>query len=107
MTAPRVVLVGPMGAGKTTVGRLLAERWGVSFRDTDDDVEQADGRTVSDIFVDSGEDHFRALERAAVARANTNSCSGVEIRQEAPCVLVQKRARVGSSASSSWIGRVR
>ena len=66
---PRVVLVGPMGAGKTTVGRLLAERWGVPFRDTDDDVERADGRTVSDIFVESGEDHFRALERAAVARA--------------------------------------
>jgi shikimate kinase len=66
---PRVVLVGPMGAGKTTVGRLLAQRWGVAFRDTDDDVEQAEGRTVSEIFVDAGEEHFRALERAAVARA--------------------------------------
>jgi shikimate kinase len=69
MTAPRVVLVGPMGAGKTTVGRLLAARWGVAFVDTDDVVEQTEGRTVSDIFVDSGEEHFRALERAAVGRA--------------------------------------
>ena len=69
MTAPRVVLVGPMGSGKTTVGRLLAERWGVPFRDTDDVVEQTEGRTVSDIFVDSGEEHFRALERAAVTEA--------------------------------------
>jgi shikimate kinase len=69
MTAPRVVLVGPMGAGKTTVGRLLAERWGVSFVDTDDVVEREEGRTVSDIFVDSGEERFRALERAAVTRA--------------------------------------
>lgn len=71
MTAdgPRVVLVGPMGAGKTTVGRLLAERWGVAFRDTDDAVEQAEGRTISDIFVDSGEEHFRALERSAVTSA--------------------------------------
>jgi shikimate kinase len=69
MSGPRVVLVGPMGAGKSTVGRLLAARWGVSFRDTDDDVEQTEGRSISDIFVDSGEDHFRALERAAVARA--------------------------------------
>jgi shikimate kinase len=66
---PRVVLVGPMGAGKTTVGRLLAERWGVTFTDTDDEVEQAEGRAISDIFVDSGEEHFRALERSAVARA--------------------------------------
>jgi len=66
---PRLVLIGPMGAGKTTVGRLLAERWGVGFRDTDDDVEQAAGQSVSDIFVESGEAHFRALERAAVSRA--------------------------------------
>jgi shikimate kinase len=69
MTGPRVVLVGPMGAGKTTVGRLLAERWGVELLDTDDVVEQRAGRTVSDIFVDSGEEHFRALERAAVSQA--------------------------------------
>jgi len=69
MTGPLVVLVGPMGAGKTTVGRLLAERLGVAFRDTDDDVEAADGRPISDIFVDSGEETFRALEREAVRRA--------------------------------------
>jgi shikimate kinase len=66
---PRVVLVGPMGAGKTTVGRLLAERWRVSFRDTDDEVEQAEGRAISDIFVDSGEERFRDLERSAVTHA--------------------------------------
>ena len=68
---PRVVLVGTMGAGKTTVGRLLAQAWNVSFRDTDQDVEAAEGRSVSDIFVDSGEVEFRALERAAVAAALT------------------------------------
>jgi shikimate kinase len=66
---PRVVLVGPMGAGKTTVGRLLADRWGVSFCDTDDEVERVEGRAISDIFVDSGEEHFRTLERSAVTRA--------------------------------------
>ena len=69
MSGPRVVLVGPMGAGKSTVGRILAERWGVAFRDTDEDVEHAEGREISDIFVESGEQHFRALEREAVARA--------------------------------------
>ena len=69
MSAPRVVLIGPMGAGKSTVGRILAERWGVGLRDTDDDVEETEGRTISDIFVESGEEHFRALERDAVALA--------------------------------------
>lgn len=66
---PRAVLVGPMGAGKTTVARLLADAWGVAARDTDQDVEAAEGRSVSDIFVDSGEAHFRRLEAAAVATA--------------------------------------
>ena len=69
MTAPRVVLVGPMGAGKTTVGRLLASSWGLSLRDTDADVERLEGRTVSDIFVDSGEEYFREREHAAVLAA--------------------------------------
>jgi shikimate kinase len=64
-----VVLVGPMGAGKSTVAGLLAASYGVTARDTDADVEAAEGRSISDIFVDSGEDHFRELERAAVAAA--------------------------------------
>ena len=66
---PRVVLVGPMGAGKTTVAGILAESWSVAVRDTDQDVEAAEGRTISDIFVDSGEAEFRRLEREAVAAA--------------------------------------
>ena len=66
---PRVVLVGVMGAGKTTVARLLARAWGTTARDTDLDVEAAEGRSISDIFVDDGEATFRALERVAVADA--------------------------------------
>jgi shikimate kinase len=69
VTQPRVVLVGPMGAGKSTVGRILAERWGVAFRDSDADVEAIEGRAISDIFVESGEPHFRVLERTVVQRA--------------------------------------
>jgi shikimate kinase len=68
-TRPRVVLVGPMGAGKTTVAGLLADRWGTSVRDTDHDVEVTAGKAVSEIFVDDGEQRFRVLERAAVTKA--------------------------------------
>jgi shikimate kinase len=66
---PLVVLVGPPGAGKTTVGQLLAQRRGVAFRDTDADVERAAGVSISDLFVDQGEPAFRDLERTAVQRA--------------------------------------
>ncbi|MCX2184045.1 shikimate kinase [Streptomyces sp. SKN60] len=66
---PQVVLVGPMGSGKSTVGALLAERLGAVYRDTDADIVAAEGREISDIFVEDGEEHFRALERAAVAAA--------------------------------------
>ena len=66
---PIAVLVGPPGAGKTTVGALLAERLGVRFRDVDHDIELTAGKPVSDIFVDDGEDAFRELEAAAIAAA--------------------------------------
>jgi shikimate kinase len=67
--APRIVLVGPPGSGKTTVGQLVAARLGIPFRDTDDDVEAAAGQTVAALFIDQGEDAFRVLERAAVRTA--------------------------------------
>jgi shikimate kinase len=64
--SPLVVLVGPPGAGKSTVGRRLASRLSVVFRDTDADVEAAAGCSVSDLFIDRGEAAFRALEQEAV-----------------------------------------
>ncbi|HEU5144178.1 MAG TPA: shikimate kinase [Dermatophilaceae bacterium] len=66
---PTVVLVGPPGAGKSTVGAAVAERLGVPLHDTDAAIEAASGRSISDIFVEDGEPAFRALERAEVARA--------------------------------------
>jgi len=60
---PVVVLVGPPGSGKSTVGPLLAARLGLDFRDTDADIERRTGRKVSEIFVDDGEPAFRAMER--------------------------------------------
>jgi shikimate kinase len=66
---PLLVLVGPPASGKTTVGTAVARALGADFRDTDRDIEQGTGLTVSDIFVEHGEPHFRALEEQAVARA--------------------------------------
>lgn len=64
-----VILIGPPGAGKTTVGEALADALGVQFHDTDAAIEAERGRSISDIFVVDGEPAFRALERAEVARA--------------------------------------
>ncbi|GAA1657436.1 shikimate kinase [Catellatospora bangladeshensis] len=69
MSRPLCVLVGAPGAGKSTVGQLLAQAYGVPFRDTDADVEAAAGKPISEIFIDEGEQHFRAMESAAVAAA--------------------------------------
>lgn len=69
MGRPRAVLVGPPGSGKTTVGEVLAQRWGVGLHDTDRAIEAQAGRSIGDIFVVDGEAAFRALERAEVLRA--------------------------------------
>ncbi|GED88111.1 shikimate kinase [Streptomyces sp. NPDC056112] len=66
---PVVVLVGPMGVGKSTVGRMLADRLGIAYRDVDDDIVAEQGRTIAEIFVDEGEPFFRAVEKEAVRRA--------------------------------------
>ena len=62
-----IVLVGFMGAGKTTVGHLLSERLGLAFVDSDQVIEQRAGRPVRQIFAEDGEPAFRALEQQVIA----------------------------------------
>lgn len=73
---PSVVLIGPPGSGKTTIGRVLAKLLGVELRDTDQAIEVQQGQSISDIFMDAGETRFRELERAEVA-SSLASRSGV------------------------------
>jgi len=77
--APAAILIGPPGAGKSTVGPLLAARLGVSFTDTDAEVEVTANKPVSDIFVEDGEPAFRELERAAVVRVLEGSAGVVAV----------------------------
>jgi shikimate kinase len=97
-----IVLIGLMGVGKTTVGRRLAALLKRQFRDADEEIEKAAGRSVSEIFEDFGEAAFRAGERKVVAR----------LLGEEPMVLAlgggafvdpETRARVKGSACSIWL----
>ena len=67
--APRAIIIGAPGAGKTSVGRRVAERLGVEFRDSDAAIEKRAGKPVSDIFLSDGETAFRRLEREVIAES--------------------------------------
>jgi shikimate kinase len=68
LRARTIALVGLMGVGKTSLGKRLAAVLGLPFRDSDDEIERAAGRSVSDIFAERGEREFRAGERRVIAR---------------------------------------
>ncbi|HZH53806.1 MAG TPA: shikimate kinase [Microvirga sp.] len=100
--ARSIVLVGLMGAGKSTVGRRLAQKLGLPFRDADNEIEAAAGMSIPDIFAIHGEEHFRDGERRVIAR----------LLQEGPMVLAtgggafmheETRARIAEHGISVWL----
>ena len=69
---PRVVLIGPPGAGKSSVGRVLAKTLEMEFADTDTLIESDQGKSVGQIFVDDGEPFFRQVEERICVSALEN-----------------------------------
>lgn len=67
--APRIILIGPMGSGKTTIGQKLSTDFGISFRDTDQMIVSQTGREISDIFIEDGEEEFRTIEKIILRTA--------------------------------------
>lgn len=97
-----IVLIGMMGAGKSTIGRQVADVLGVPFRDADREIELAAGRTIQEIFAEYGEEHFRSGERRVIAR----------LLEEEPFVLAtgggafmdaETRAVIEEKAISIWL----
>ncbi len=100
--ARSIVLIGMMGAGKTTVGRRLARHLDLRFVDADHEIESAAGMSVADIFATHGEPYFRAGEKRVIAR----------LLDEGPCVLAtgggawmdaETRAAVAAKGLSVWL----
>ena len=100
--ARSVVLVGMMGAGKSSIGRRLAGRLGVPFIDADTEIENAAGMTIADIFARHGEPYFRAGEARVIAR----------LLEQGPQVLAtgggavmdaQTRALIRDKSLSIWL----
>ncbi len=73
LSGTNLYLIGMMGAGKTTVGKILAKELGYGFCDTDEVLEAATGRTIADIFASEGEAQFRDLETQILARVATHT----------------------------------
>ncbi|MDH3741420.1 MAG: shikimate kinase [Hyphomicrobiales bacterium] len=97
-----LVLIGLMGAGKTTVGRRLAQRLDLPFADADHEIEQAAGKTIPEIFEDHGEEHFRDGERRVIARL-LESGQQVIATGGGAYMNEQTRQKISDNAVSIWL----
>lgn len=118
MTGPLVILIGPMAAGKTSVGRALAARLRVDFADLDALIVEAAGRSIPTLFAEEGEPAFRELESQTLARALID-CDGVlslgggapmhpasaELLRGLPVVLLEVEERIAARRLSYGAGR--
>lgn len=98
-----VVLVGLMGAGKSTLGRGLAAALGLAFRDADEEIERAARRTVAEIFAERGEQEFRDGERRVIARLITQEPPHVLAAGGGAFMHADTRALVRKEALGVWL----
>lgn len=97
-----IVLIGLMGAGKTTVGRRLAQRLGLAFADADSEIEKAAGKTIPEIFEDHGEQHFRDGECRVIARL-LKSGQQVVATGGGAYMSAETRSNIRDSAVAVWL----
>jgi shikimate kinase len=105
-----IVLVGPMGAGKTTLGKKLAKKLGVKFADTDRLIGAKHG-SITRIFQKHGEDHFRTLESKALVRALSEfdivaTGGGIVLREENRKLIGEHRVIFLDTDAKSVLGKI-
>jgi shikimate kinase len=98
-----IVLVGLMGAGKSTIGRRLAKVCGIEFRDSDDEITEAAGCSISDLFYIHGESIFRDLEKRVLTRLLTDGVPKVLATGGGAWMNPEIRGLTGKHAISVWL----
>ncbi|ASY26422.1 shikimate kinase [Candidatus Planktophila versatilis] len=98
--APRIILIGPMGSGKSTIGKSLANKLSLEFRDTDSVIEQRENKSVSQIFIEDGEAAFRAIEREILQQELQASDTVLALGGGAP---ISTEAQSALTATSSHV----
>ena len=96
--APRAIFIGPMGSGKSTIGKAVAGALGLPFRDTDSIIEEREEMPVSQIFIDKGEDYFRTVEKKVLRDELLNDGSILALGGGAPISVDAQSALKVSSA---------
>ena len=96
--APRAIFIGPMGSGKSTIGKGVASALGVPFRDTDLIIEELEKMPVSQIFIDKGEDYFRTIEKKVLRDELLSDGSVLALGGGAPISVDAQSALKVSSA---------
>lgn len=97
---PKVILIGPMGSGKSTIGKALAQQLATTFCDTDSVIEKATGRSIADIFLEDGEDEFRILEKKALREELLKDDTVLALGGGAP---ISPEAQAALRASGSFL----
>ena len=100
---PRILLVGMMGAGKTTTGHLVADRLGWGYRDSDADVEAATGLTVPELFARDGEAAFRQAEADVLADACADPAASVVSVAGGAVLRPDNRRLIAASGTVVWL----
>ena len=95
---PRIILIGPMGAGKSTIGIELAHRFEIESKDTDTQIADEVGQSIADLFIEKGEEYFRIKEKE-ILRRNLLGGDGILSLGGGACISPDSQSAVRASGS--------